>query len=82
MDVKSSLKELLRFESLSIIRETAKKTDDQKLLVLEFLVRAFALVGDIEASSLLYSSLCSFRIPEVMLIVSFFVVVVVILFSL
>ncbi|KAG6583341.1 Protein DOUBLE-STRAND BREAK FORMATION, partial [Cucurbita argyrosperma subsp. sororia] len=50
MDVKSGVKELLRFESLSIIRETVEKTDDQKLLVIEFLVRAFALVGDIEAN--------------------------------
>lgn len=57
MDVKSGVKELLRFESLSIIRETVDKTDDQKLLVIEFLVRAFALVGDIEVSIHLHKSL-------------------------
>ena len=57
MDVNSSFKEVLRFESLSIIRETSEKTDDQKLLVIEFLVRAFALVGDIEVVIYLHNSL-------------------------
>ncbi|XP_038895344.1 protein DOUBLE-STRAND BREAK FORMATION isoform X1 [Benincasa hispida] len=62
MDVKSDLKEFLRFESLSIIRETAEKTDDQKLLVIEFLVRAFALVGDIESCLALRYEALNFRL--------------------
>ncbi|XP_023520165.1 uncharacterized protein LOC111783467 [Cucurbita pepo subsp. pepo] len=61
MDVKSGVKELLRFESLSIIRETVDKTDDQKLLVIEFLVRAFALVGDIESCLALRYEALNFR---------------------
>ncbi|KAA0042357.1 uncharacterized protein E6C27_scaffold795G00650 [Cucumis melo var. makuwa] len=61
-DVKSSFSELLRFESLSIIRETAEKTDDQKLLVIEFLVRAFALVGDIESCLALRYEALNFRV--------------------
>ncbi|XP_022154861.1 uncharacterized protein LOC111022017 isoform X2 [Momordica charantia] len=61
IEAKSRLKELLRFESLSIIRETVEKTDDQKLLVLEFLVRAFALVGDTESCLALRYEALSFR---------------------
>lgn len=64
MDVNSSFKEVLRFESLSIIRETSEKTDDHKLLVIEFLVRAFALVGDIEVIIYLHNSLWSFMLLE------------------
>ncbi|KAF3454863.1 hypothetical protein FNV43_RR05311 [Rhamnella rubrinervis] len=49
VEVRSSLREFTRSESLSIIREIAEKPVDQKLLVLEFLVRAFALIGDVES---------------------------------
>ena len=52
MEVRSSLREFTRSESLSIIREIVEKPVDQKLLVLEFLVRAFALIGDVEVHHL------------------------------
>ncbi|CAJ1960471.1 unnamed protein product [Sphenostylis stenocarpa] len=46
IEVRSRLTHLLRTESLSIIRSIAAKSVREKLLVLEFFVRAFALVGD------------------------------------
>ncbi|XP_014489652.1 uncharacterized protein LOC106752480 isoform X2 [Vigna radiata var. radiata] len=46
IEVRSSLTDFLRSESLSVIRCIASKTVHEKLLVLEFFVRAFALVGD------------------------------------
>ncbi|KAJ7964246.1 F10K1.23 [Quillaja saponaria] len=49
MEVRSSLTEFLRSESLCVIRTIADKTVQQKLLVLEFFVRAFAIVGDSES---------------------------------
>ncbi|KAJ0084237.1 hypothetical protein Patl1_31023 [Pistacia atlantica] len=49
IEVRSSLREFLRSESISIIREIAEKTLEQKLLILEFFVRAFAVIGDIES---------------------------------
>ncbi|XP_059430185.1 protein DOUBLE-STRAND BREAK FORMATION [Corylus avellana] len=48
-EVESSLRALLRSESLSTIREIAEKPVGQKLLVLEFFVRAFALIADVES---------------------------------
>lgn len=52
IEVRSSLREFLRSESLSIIREITEKTTEQKLFVLDFLVRSFALVGDIQVLQL------------------------------
>ncbi|XP_028112159.1 uncharacterized protein LOC114310381 [Camellia sinensis] len=49
LEVRSSLREFTRRESLCIIREIADKSVEHKLFILEFLVRAFALVGDIES---------------------------------
>ncbi|XP_031271877.1 uncharacterized protein LOC116130263 [Pistacia vera] len=49
IEVRSCLREFLRSESISIIREIAEKTLEQKLLILEFFVRAFAVIGDIES---------------------------------
>ncbi|XP_057431000.1 protein DOUBLE-STRAND BREAK FORMATION isoform X2 [Lotus japonicus] len=49
IEVRSSLTRLLRSESLSVIRSIAAKTLHEKLLVLEFFVRAFALVGDLQS---------------------------------
>ncbi|GMN23573.1 hypothetical protein TIFTF001_000186 [Ficus carica] len=49
MEVRSSLREFFRSESMSIIRENADKPLDKKLLDLEFLVRSFALLGDVES---------------------------------
>ncbi|XWS29066.1 hypothetical protein CRYUN_Cryun25bG0124700 [Craigia yunnanensis] len=47
--LRSSLKEFIRSESASIIRQIAEKTVDQQLSVVEFFVQAFALIGDIES---------------------------------
>ncbi|CAH2042030.1 unnamed protein product, partial [Thlaspi arvense] len=49
LEVRSSLRELMRSESLRIVGEIAGTTVEHKLSVLEFLVRAFALTGDVEA---------------------------------
>ncbi|KAJ1380095.1 hypothetical protein SESBI_46315 [Sesbania bispinosa] len=49
IEVRSSLTQLLRSESLSVIRSIAAKTVHEKLLILEFFVRAFALVGDLQS---------------------------------
>ncbi|GAV74412.1 hypothetical protein CFOL_v3_17892 [Cephalotus follicularis] len=48
IEVRSNLRELLRSESLSVIRQISQKTVELKLSILEFFVRAFALIGDIE----------------------------------
>ncbi|KAM1205076.1 hypothetical protein ACFX2G_006021 [Malus domestica] len=52
IEVRSGFRQFMRSESLSVLRETAEKNAEEKLLVLEFLVRAFALVGDVEANLL------------------------------
>ncbi|KAF4370798.1 hypothetical protein G4B88_030518 [Cannabis sativa] len=44
--IRSSLRDFIRFESISIMRENAEKPVEKKLLDLDFLVRAFALLGD------------------------------------
>ncbi|XP_017191366.2 protein DOUBLE-STRAND BREAK FORMATION isoform X2 [Malus domestica] len=49
IEVRSGFRQFMRSESLSVLRETAEKNAEEKLLVLEFLVRAFALVGDVES---------------------------------
>ncbi|KAL5580648.1 hypothetical protein UlMin_013090 [Ulmus minor] len=49
MEVRSSLREFIRSESVSVIRENAEKHVEEKLLVLDFLVRTFALIGDVES---------------------------------
>ncbi|XP_004500310.1 protein DOUBLE-STRAND BREAK FORMATION [Cicer arietinum] len=49
IEVRSSLTQLLKSESLSIIRSISAETVHDKLLVLEFFVHAFALVGDLES---------------------------------
>jgi hypothetical protein len=48
IEIRSSLTQLLKSESLSIIQSIAAESVHDKLLVLEFFVRAFALVGDLE----------------------------------
>lgn len=48
MEVRSSLRQFMRSESLFVLREISEKNVEEKLLVLEFLVRTFALVGDVE----------------------------------
>ncbi|KAF5751332.1 hypothetical protein HS088_TW02G00345 [Tripterygium wilfordii] len=48
-EARKELRDFLRSESLNAIREIKSKTVEQKLLILEFYVRAFALLGDIES---------------------------------
>ncbi|GMY10526.1 protein DOUBLE-STRAND BREAK FORMATION [Fagus crenata] len=48
-EVQSTLRVFLRSESLSVIREIAEKPVQQKLSILEFFVRAFALIADVES---------------------------------
>ncbi|CAN1199179.1 Protein DOUBLE-STRAND BREAK FORMATION [Linum perenne] len=49
METRSSLREFMRSESLTAIRELSQHTVEQKLLTLEFFVRSFTLIGDIES---------------------------------
>ncbi|XP_034221553.1 protein DOUBLE-STRAND BREAK FORMATION-like isoform X2 [Prunus dulcis] len=49
IEVRSGLRQFLGSESLSVLREISEKSAEEKLLVLEFLVRSFALVGDVES---------------------------------
>ncbi|XP_021716273.1 uncharacterized protein LOC110684171 [Chenopodium quinoa] len=49
LDFRSRLKEYLRSESLIVIHEASERSVEQKLLILDFLVRAFAIVGDVES---------------------------------
>ncbi|KAK7305464.1 hypothetical protein VNO77_43370 [Canavalia gladiata] len=49
IEVRSSLTQLLRSESLSVMKSIAAKSVHEKLLVLEFFVHAFALVGDLQS---------------------------------
>ncbi|XP_059302662.1 uncharacterized protein LOC132054707 isoform X3 [Lycium ferocissimum] len=47
--VVSTLKQFMRHESLCIIEEIAEKSTEYKLLIVDFLVRFFNLIGDTEA---------------------------------
>ncbi|KAJ4840489.1 hypothetical protein Tsubulata_000411 [Turnera subulata] len=49
VESRSSLRNFMRSESLFVIREIADKSVQEKLSVLQFFVRAFALLGDIES---------------------------------
>ncbi|OWM66664.1 hypothetical protein CDL15_Pgr010315 [Punica granatum] len=49
IEVRSSLKQFMRTESLCVLREIAHTTLEQKLSVLDFFVKAFALIGDFES---------------------------------
>ncbi|XP_033508346.1 protein DOUBLE-STRAND BREAK FORMATION isoform X4 [Nicotiana tomentosiformis] len=44
-----ALKQFVRNESLCIIQEIAGKSTEHKLLIVDFLVRVFALIGDTES---------------------------------
>ncbi|GMH12783.1 hypothetical protein Nepgr_014624 [Nepenthes gracilis] len=46
LELRLNLKEFLRSESVIAIREVAEKPLDHKLLILDFLVHAFAIVND------------------------------------
>ncbi|XP_070003857.1 uncharacterized protein [Nicotiana sylvestris] len=47
--VARALKQFMRKESLCIIQEIAGKSTEHKLLIVDFLVRVFALIGDTES---------------------------------
>ncbi|XP_073146485.1 protein DOUBLE-STRAND BREAK FORMATION [Henckelia pumila] len=47
--VRSSLKQFMRSESVSIIREIAEETAERKLICADFLIRVLALIGDTES---------------------------------
>ncbi|KAL8162569.1 hypothetical protein V2J09_014058 [Rumex salicifolius] len=49
LELQSLLREFLRSESVGAIREISDKPFEQKLSVIEFLVRAFTLVNDAES---------------------------------
>ncbi|XP_010257047.1 PREDICTED: uncharacterized protein LOC104597285 [Nelumbo nucifera] len=49
LSVRWSLRELMRSEILHVIKEMSDKTIEQKLSVIDFFVRAFALAGDIKS---------------------------------
>ncbi|XP_071935934.1 protein DOUBLE-STRAND BREAK FORMATION-like [Coffea arabica] len=49
LEIRSALKEFMRHESLSIIREITEKSVENKLLIADFLIRAFVLIGDVES---------------------------------
>ncbi|GAA0164817.1 hypothetical protein LIER_20365 [Lithospermum erythrorhizon] len=49
LEIRSVLQELMRSESLRIIREISVNSVREKLLVVEFLVRVFALIDDVES---------------------------------
>ncbi|KAI3760382.1 hypothetical protein L1987_50777 [Smallanthus sonchifolius] len=49
LDVKRSLRDFMRHESLRVFREINGVSVDHKLLILEFFVRAFAITGDLES---------------------------------
>ncbi|KAF9594116.1 hypothetical protein IFM89_027443 [Coptis chinensis] len=49
LQIRSHLKTLLRSESVGFFQEIAEKSVEHKLNVLEFFVRAFALVADVES---------------------------------
>lgn len=46
--VRSALKQFMRSESLSIVREIAEEPVERKLICADFLIRVFALIGDAE----------------------------------
>ncbi|XP_055961189.1 protein DOUBLE-STRAND BREAK FORMATION isoform X2 [Mercurialis annua] len=50
LELRSNLKEFMRSQSISILCEIKEnKNTDLKLLILEFFVRAFALIGDMQS---------------------------------
>lgn len=49
LELRSSVKEFMRSESLIIIHEIAEKPVDYQLSALDFLVRSFAMTGDVES---------------------------------
>ncbi|CAN0902136.1 Protein DOUBLE-STRAND BREAK FORMATION [Linum grandiflorum] len=48
-ETRPSLRDFMRSESLAVIRELSHHTVERKLLTVEFLLRSFTLIGDIES---------------------------------
>ncbi|CAI9776486.1 unnamed protein product [Fraxinus pennsylvanica] len=58
VEVRSVLTEFMRDESLQIFREISEKSVEYKLLCTDFLIRVFALIGDVQSClSLRYEAL-------------------------
>ncbi|XP_072995014.1 protein DOUBLE-STRAND BREAK FORMATION [Typha latifolia] len=49
LETRSALSELLRSQAMAALGEISEKAADHKLYIVEFFVRAFALVGDVES---------------------------------
>ncbi|XP_077245723.1 protein DOUBLE-STRAND BREAK FORMATION [Tasmannia lanceolata] len=49
LEIRSSLKHLMRSEAVTVLKEITEKSVDHKLSVVNFFVNAFALVGDVES---------------------------------
>nr|GEW19758.1 hypothetical protein [Tanacetum cinerariifolium] len=49
LNVRKSLVEYMRCESVNVIRQVVDKTVEEKLLIVEFFVKAFAVIGDMES---------------------------------
>ncbi|XP_047333535.1 protein DOUBLE-STRAND BREAK FORMATION [Impatiens glandulifera] len=75
LQVQSCLREFMRSEIMCIIKETAARSTEDKLYVIEFLVRTFALVGDAKSClamryeglilrGLVSSSNCSLQVSQ------------------
>nr|KAJ0185885.1 hypothetical protein LSAT_V11C900462520 [Lactuca sativa] len=52
LDVRRSLRDFMRHESLCVLSEFKEKSVDHNLLIIEFFVHAFAFIGDLEADFL------------------------------
>ncbi|CAI9771665.1 unnamed protein product [Fraxinus pennsylvanica] len=58
VEVRSALTEFMRDESIQILQEISQKSVDYKLLCTDFLIRVFALIGDVQSClSLRYEAL-------------------------
>ena len=54
LDVRKSLVKLVRRESMNVIHEVVEQTVEEKLLVVYFFVKAFAVIRDQEVIFLLF----------------------------
>lgn len=65
LEVRSNLREFIRSESLAVIREISDRNTEHKILILDFLVRAFALAGDVEARDFYSATFTEYIILEI-----------------
>ncbi|KAK1286106.1 hypothetical protein QJS10_CPB20g00228 [Acorus calamus] len=47
-EIRSALRAFTRSESVSAFQEVSGRSAEQRLIVVDFFVRAFALIGDVE----------------------------------